>query len=183
MGATLLNRVDILPPGNWPTTFAVVFIYFGAPEWLSNAINYGTYYNILLAAGIIPLFVLMGIEVKDDRHLTRYWRKILWLTMLTLCWVHVFSPRGTYKYYFVLLIPFFCIFSSSKMIYSKEDNVPFTHYMIWAPAVLSFFILAPSRLIYPLYILVIMIGYIVAPRISRWMTKLSRKPRANDENQ
>jgi hypothetical protein len=159
MGATLLDRVDELPPGNWPITFAVVFIYLGAPEWLSNAVNYGTYYNILLLIGILPLFAFMLLEVKDDEDLQGYWRKILWLTMLVILWVHVFSPRGIYKYYFVLLIPFFCIFSSAQMIYTKEEFVPLSHYMIWVPAVLTFLILVPSRYVYPLFVFIITIAY------------------------
>jgi hypothetical protein len=175
MGATFLERVDTLPPGNWPVTFAVVFIFLGAPEWLSNAVNIGTYYNILLLAGMLPLLALMLLEVKDDDNLQGYWRKILWLTMLTILWVHIFSPRGVFKYYFVLLIPFFCIFSSSRMIYTKDDFVPFSHYMIWVPAILSLLILVPSRYIYPLFVFFIMIGYAVAPHLRRWMINGSKK--------
>jgi hypothetical protein len=176
MGATLLDQVDTLPPGNWPITFAVVFIYFGAPEWLSNAINYGTYYNILLLAGIMPLFALMLLEVKDDDNLQSYWRKILWLTMLVLLWVHIFSPRGIYKYYLVLLIPFFCIFSSSRMIDSKDEYVPFADYMIWVPAVLSLLILIPSRYVYLLFVFLIMLGYACVPLIRRWRMREYKKP-------
>jgi hypothetical protein len=146
---------------------------------LSNAINYGTYYNILLLAGMLPLFALMLLEVKDDDNLQEYWRKILWLTMLVILWVHVFSPRGIYKYYFVLLIPFFSIFSTSRMIYSEEEHVTLTHYMFWVPAVLSFLILIPSRYVYPLFVFFIMIGYAFIPRVRRWM----KKPKGEEPHQ
>ena len=169
MGATFLERVDTLPPGNWPITFAVVFIYFRAPEWLSNAVNIGTYYNILLLIGMLPLFALMLLEVKDDDDLQGYWRKILWLTLLVILWVHIFSPRGIYKYYFVLIIPFFCIFSSSQMIRSESEFVPFSHYMIWGPAALALLILVPSRYVYPLFVFVIMIGFALVPLVQRWI--------------
>ena len=158
-GGTLLEDVTSLPSSNQPITFAVILILIGAPAWLTQIVNYATFYSILLMIGVALLLVKMLLETKDDRNLEGYWRRILFYTLLLLLWVHIFSPRGIYKYYCVALIPFFCILSTRSMIMKEKESIQATLFMILNPFLLTLGILIPSRLVYLVALLLILLGY------------------------
>lgn len=159
-GGFLLNDLSNYPSPSQPVTFAVLFIAIGAPEPLIQAINLATYYSILLSIIIIPILVLMLLQVKDDRHLRRYWGKILFLSLLLMLGVHLFSPRGIYKYYCVALIPFFSIQPVSQMISLKTEKAKVSIFMILVPFILGLLILIPNRNVYLAFLLLTLIGYI-----------------------
>ncbi|MFW9846073.1 MAG: hypothetical protein ACFFD6_04970 [Candidatus Thorarchaeota archaeon] len=158
-GSTYLDDLTNPPPNNYPITLAVLFIIFGFPEWLSEAINLLTYYSIGLMIGIIPILAMMLIEVKDDNELTAYWRRILFLTLLLMLWIHIFSPRGIYKYYMVALVPFFSILSTSALCSKSTKNVNVSLPMILIPLLCSVLILVPPRTYYLFNLILIMLAY------------------------
>ena len=123
-------------------------------------VNLATYYSILLTFAIIPILALMLLQVKDDLHLRQYWSRILFLTLLLMLCVHLFSPRGIYKYYCVALIPFFSIQPVSQMISLKEEKTRVSLFMILMPFILSLLILFPNRNVYLAFLLLMLIGYI-----------------------
>ncbi|MHA2118525.1 MAG: hypothetical protein ACW98J_06365 [Candidatus Thorarchaeota archaeon] len=133
----------------------------GAPEWLSEFVNLTTYYSIGLAIAIIPILALMLMEVKNDQDLKAYWRRILFLTLLLMLCVHILSPRGIYKYYTVVLVPFFSILSTSSLCQRTSDNTRVSFPMLLVPMVCSFAIMIPARTTYLLYLLLIFAGYIL----------------------
>ncbi|MFQ5832111.1 MAG: hypothetical protein ACE5H4_05385 [Candidatus Thorarchaeota archaeon] len=161
VGATLLRDLTTPPPINNPITPAVVLIILGAPEWLIQAVNLITYYSVALTLGILPLLAMMLLEVKDDRNLEGYWRRMLFLTLVLLFWAHFFSPRGIYKYYMVALVPFFSIMSTSAICrrepYSARISLP----MIAVPLLISFLVLVPDRNFYLLFLFLIILGYVL----------------------
>jgi len=103
----------------------------------------------------------MLLEVKDDRNLRSYWRRILFLTLLLLLVVHIFSPRGVYKYYFVALIPFFSILSGERMISHGTKKIQASLSMIINPLIITAMILIPNRHVYLVLLLLVMLSYIV----------------------
>ncbi|MFW9862075.1 MAG: hypothetical protein ACFFET_07260 [Candidatus Thorarchaeota archaeon] len=160
-GATYLDDLTSPPPMNYPITLAVLFIIIGAPEWLSELINQMTYYSIGIAIPVILLLVLMLMEVKDDRDLQSYWRRMLFMTLLLMLCVHIFSPRGIYKYYTVVLVPFFSILSTSSLCQRSSERVNVSLPMLFVPMICGFVIMVPSRAVYMLYLILILAGYVV----------------------
>ncbi|MFW9943777.1 MAG: hypothetical protein ACFFB7_02165, partial [Candidatus Sifarchaeia archaeon] len=158
-GATLLTDLSNPPAINYPITPAVVLIMLGAPEWLIQAVNLLTYYTIGLILGILPLLSLMLLEVKDDRNLVGYWRRMFYLTLLLIFWVHMFSPRGIYKYYLVALVPFFSIMSTSGICRKEANPIRVSAPMIVLPFVISLLVLVPTREFYLFFLLLIVLGY------------------------
>lgn len=168
------------PPIYSPITFAVPFITLGFPEWITRTLNFLSVTSIGMIAGILLFFMLMLFEVKDDRNINGYWRRILFLTLLMMLWFHLWSPRGIYKYYCVLLIPFFSILSVSRMCQKKQSKVEFSIIMMIAPIIFGLMILVPDRNIYLLYILAIFILYIVHARLGKVYNSISERIKALD---
>ncbi|MHA2601634.1 MAG: hypothetical protein AM324_005825 [Candidatus Thorarchaeota archaeon SMTZ1-83] len=160
-GATLLTDFTNPPPINYPITPAVVLVVLGAPEWLIQAVNLLTYYTIGLILGILPLLAMMLLEVKDDRNLVGYWRRILYLTLLLIFWVHIFSPRGIYKYYLVALVPYFSILSTSGICRKESKPINVSAPMIVLPSAISLLVLVPTREFYLFFLFLIVLGYIL----------------------
>ncbi len=160
-GATHLEDLTAPPPGNYPITLAVIFIMFGAPEWLSETINLMTFYSIGLLIGIVPILALMLLEVKDDEDIQAYWRRIFYLTLLLMLCVHIFSPRGIYKYYTVALVPFFSILSTSRLCQRASDKIRISLPMLIVPILCSLTILVPGRNYYMLNLLLMLAAYII----------------------
>lgn len=159
-GGFLLNDITEYPNPSQPISFAVLFIALGAPAPVIQAINLATYYSVFLVISIIPILTLMLLQVKDDSDLRSYWGRILFLTLLLMLCVHLFSPRGIFKYYCVALIPFFAIQPVSQMISVKNEKAKVSVFMILIPFALSFLILFPSRNIYLAFLLLTLVGYI-----------------------
>ncbi len=159
-GGFMLEDLTDFPNPGQPIPFAVLLIALGAPEPIIQIVNLATYYSIILAFTIIPIFALMLLQVKDDNDLRRYWSRILFLTLLLMLCVHLFSPRGIYKYYCVALIPFFSIQPVSQMISLKKEETKVSLFMIVMPIILGLLILFPSRNVYLAFLFLTFIGYI-----------------------
>ncbi|MFW9844085.1 MAG: hypothetical protein ACFFEV_05895 [Candidatus Thorarchaeota archaeon] len=181
-GGLLLSDVTALPNASQPISFAVILISlniaiqnlneaFGIafpeiPEAIIQGVNLGTYYTILFVLTMIPLLLLMLLEVKDDTKLRQYWSKIMFLSLILMLSLHLFSPRGIFKYYCVALIPFFAIQPVSKMIKLEAEKTKVSLFMILNPIIFGVLILFPSRYIYLAYILLIMISYLLHKHFS-----------------
>jgi hypothetical protein len=175
-GGVLYTDVSVLPNASQPITITVLLISVNIiiqnlnaslgvaipeiPESIIQIVNLGNYYTVFLVLSMIPLLLLMLIHVKDDRNLRQYWSKMLFLTLLLMICLHLFSPRGIYKYYCVALIPFFSILPVSKMITQKSEKMKLSIFMILNPLAFSILILFPSRYIYLVFLLLILIAYL-----------------------
>ncbi len=166
VGATLLTDLTHLPPATNPITLAVVFIVLGAPEWLTQSVNLATYYTVGLLVGLLPIMALMLLEVKDDRNIKGYWRKLLFLSLMMMLWVHLFSPRGIYKYYTVALLPFFSVLSTSAMCSKESTEVHPSLWMVLIPFILSLLILIPDRNVYLIFLLIAFVAYALHSQFS-----------------
>ena len=181
-GGMLYTDVSVLPNPSQPITITVLLISINIviqnlnaslgialpeiPESIIQLVNLGTYYTVFLMLTMIPLLLLMLLHVKDDRNLRQYWSKMLFLTLILMICLHLFSPRGIYKYYCVGLIPFFSILPVSKMITQKSEKVKLSIFMILNPLAFSILILFPSRYIYLAFLLLILVGYLAHKQFS-----------------
>jgi len=159
-GASLLEDLSSPPAGNQPITFTVLLIVLGASPEITQVVNLMNYYSIGLLAGLLPLFALMLFEKKNDDRLRSYWKRMFFLTMLLIIWLHLWSPRGIYKYYLVVVIPFLCIFSASDMC-SPNVSVSKPRIMsVTNPLLLTMLLLLPSRNVYLGFLLLIFLLYL-----------------------
>jgi len=181
-GGMLLSDVSVLPNAGQPISFAVPLISLNLviqninstlgialpeiPESIIQWVNLGTYYTVFLLITMIPLLLMMLLQVKDDTRLRQYWSKMMFLTLLLMLCLHIFSPRGIFKYYCVALIPFFSILPVSKMITQEEEKTKISALMILNPLIFGFLILFPSRYIYLLYLILILISYLMHKQFS-----------------
>ncbi|MHA1135243.1 MAG: hypothetical protein ACTSSE_02025 [Candidatus Thorarchaeota archaeon] len=181
-GGFLMTDVTVLPNPSQPISFAVLFISLNAiiqnlnaslglmlpeiPESVVQLVNLGTYYTIILVTVMIPIFLKMLLTEKDDTNLRQYWSKMMFLSLLLMICLHLFSPRGIYKYYCVLLIPFFSILSVSNMISQRTEKTGFSIFMILNPILLGILIMFPSRYVYLAYLVLILVGYIAHKQFS-----------------
>ena len=199
-GGVLYTDVSVLPNASQPITITVLLISLNIiiqnlnaslgiaipqiPESIIQIVNLGTYYTVFLILAMIPLLLLMLMHVKDDRNLRQYWSKMLFLTLVLMLCLHLFSPRGIYKYYCVLLIPFFSILPVSKIITQKSEKMKLSIFMILNPLAFSILILFPSRYVYLGILLLILVAYLahkqfslVTELIDGGLRKISRKLR------
>ncbi len=159
-GGFLLTNLTELPDVGQPITPAVFLVFLRAPIGLIDFVNKATYYNIFLGGSVLIILVLMLLQVRTDNP-TKYWRTMMFLTLILMLCVHIFSPRGVYKYYFVALIPFFSILPVSCMITSKKVTPKASIFMILNPILLSLLIIIPDRNIYLAMVILILLGYLM----------------------
>ncbi|MFW9787505.1 MAG: hypothetical protein ACFFE2_04200 [Candidatus Thorarchaeota archaeon] len=162
LGSFTIEDFTKLPPYNVPMRLQVLAIVAGKPELaklLDTIIVSGgpLMFGVILCAG---LMVLLDKFIGEEK---LYLRRLLFLTLLLMLTVTLFGPRGVFKYYFVMLMPFFSIFSSARMIRGSGDHVPFSASMVWLPITLTLLILIPDRNIYMAFVLLIFLGYLLTP--------------------
>ena len=159
------NFVDP-PPYNQPIRIQVLPIVAGMPV-VAEILD-----TLILSGGPLAFAVILcfGFMILKDKYISEeklYFRRILYITLLIMLLVTLLGPRGVFKYYFVMLMPFFSIFSSGRMIRDKEAHVPFSASMVWLPITFTLMILIPDRNIYLGYVLLIFIGYLFAPLLDK----------------
>ncbi|MCK4280173.1 MAG: hypothetical protein KAW94_06320, partial [Candidatus Thorarchaeota archaeon] len=162
-GFPLVSLTD--PPGyGSPMRLQILAVVAGIPV-LAQILDGLVYYGFLLWFGVTLIVGFMCIQRKDGDKKRFYLRRLLFLTMIMMLWVHLTGPRGVYKYYFTLFAPFFSIFSSAQMVTSRDETVPFSLSMLWLPIALSLMILLPARNIYLFSVILILVGYSFADKI------------------
>ncbi|TFG98831.1 hypothetical protein E4H12_04900 [Candidatus Thorarchaeota archaeon] len=181
-GGLLLSDVTVFPDPSQPISFAVLLISLNVviqnlnvslgialpeiPESIIQLVNLGSYYSVFLILMMIPLLLKMLLLEKDDTNLRQYWSKMIFFTLLLMLCLHLFSPRGIYKYYCVLLIPFFSIISVSNMITQRTEKTGLSIFMILNPILFGFLILFPSRYVYLAYLILILVAYLAHKQFS-----------------
>ena len=173
------------PPGyGSPMRLQVLPVMAGLPE-IAQVLDDIVYSGFLLTLGVLTITVVMLAQVRDENRPVYYARRLLFLTLILMLWVHLTGPRGVYKYYFTLFAPFFSIFSSVKMVSSDEESVGFSLSMLWLPLAMSLLILLPDRNVYLLGVILITVGYLAAEIVgafwyvvtapTRWLGQMMRR--------
>lgn len=166
-GAVRLGDYTSPPPVGFPMVLAVLIMVAGAPQWAVQLVDTLTYYTVGLVMGVVPLFALMLFEVKDDEHPRAYWRRMMLLTLLLILWMHVWSPRGIYKYYLVAVMPLVSVLTSSRMCSREDGAVPVTLSALFLPGMFSSAVLLLDRNVYLVVLIVAFIGYVFHRQIGR----------------
>ncbi len=155
-----LDSLTDPPPYGVPMRLQVVPVVAGMPE-LAQILDFLISSYFLLTLGTVLFFGLMLVEPKRMDRPHYYFRRLLFLTMLLMLWMHLMGPRGVFKYYFTLFAPFFSIFSAGRMVTSKDEEVSFTPVMLILPLAMSLLIMVPNRNVYLVGVLLIFVGYVI----------------------
>ncbi|NHI94461.1 MAG: hypothetical protein EAX96_18365 [Candidatus Lokiarchaeota archaeon] len=109
---------SLITPGiydNYPVTFNSFFFLIGAPDIILYSIAYMLGYYILLGGtlGITYLFYARNLQYKTkyknsiNTHTNlSYFVEALFLSIFIVISLQLFYPRGSFKYYLILLTPF-----------------------------------------------------------------------------
>jgi hypothetical protein len=108
------------PQPSWPLTFNTFFLWINTPEVITWALAYLLAFYILLAGSCLLVYVAYA---KSDRTYT-FAEALFWSIILVLAF-QLFFPRGTYKFYLMILIPFISILFDYNN-FSLEKNEPFS---------------------------------------------------------
>ncbi|NWF95103.1 MAG: hypothetical protein HXY34_03085 [Candidatus Thorarchaeota archaeon] len=160
-----LNSLSSPPPYDHPLTVVVPFITVGAPLWLNQLLNALSETSAGLVGGSVLFFTLMLSETPDQNADHGYWRTVLYLTLLLFLWVHLFAPRGVYKYYFVGIMPLVSLLSAPSMCKRGSISIRPSPAMVLGPVTLSLLILLPDRNIYLAFVVVILLLFAAGPRV------------------
>ncbi|MHA1907955.1 MAG: hypothetical protein ACW98Y_11715 [Candidatus Thorarchaeota archaeon] len=171
-GGFPLESFTELPGYGSPMRLQVLPVAAGFPE-LAQIMDLIVYFGILLTFSAVLIMGLMFLMERDRDRPVYYMRRLLFMTMILMLCVHLLGPRGVYKYYFTLFTPFFSIFASTKMVTSEDEKVPFSFSMLWLPILLSLAIILPSRTIYLFCVILILLGYLLAPQIGAFWNLLN----------
>jgi hypothetical protein len=140
--------------------FQVLPVVLGFPE-IAQVLDSFVFYGVLLWFGVVVFAGLLFFEPKMTTNRNHYFRRLLFVTMLLMFWVHLMGPRGVYKYYFTLFAPFFSIFSSRGMVIGPEETVRFSPTMLFIPVLFSSLILIPPRNIYFVSVILVFLLFIL----------------------
>jgi hypothetical protein len=173
-GGFPLESFTELPGYGSPMRLQVLPVAAGLPE-LAQIMDFVVYYGFLMTFSVILIMGFMFLERREKERPIYYMRRLLFMTMIIMFCVHLLGPRGVYKYYFTLFAPFFSIFASSKMVTSKEETISFSFSMLWLPILLSLAIIIPPRTVYLFCVILILLGYFLAPQIGAFW-KLVKTP-------
>jgi len=171
-GGFPLESFTELPGYGSPMRLQVLPVAAGLPE-LAQIMDFIVYYGFLLTFSTVLIMGLMFMQKREKNRSIYYMRRLLFMTMILMLFVHLLGPRGVYKYYFTLFAPFFSIFASSKMVTSENESVPFSFSMLWLPILLSLSIIIPPRTVYLFCVILIILGYILAPQIGTFWRLLN----------
>ncbi len=104
-------------PDNWPITFISFFSWIGTPSPVTTALVYLLQYFVLLGGCAIAIYgsfwaysMPKGDSTNDSGKITHVVNQGLILAMLLVICLDIFYPRGSYKFYLMLLTPFVSIF-------------------------------------------------------------------------
>ncbi len=158
----LYTDLDKLPNYSSPIQFEIPFIFLNAPLEIRMALAILVATDILLLITLLNSFYFMLMTKKETNNDPMFYRKLLFITMIMFMLVHLFSPRGCYKYYWVAITPFWALFNYPSA-FEQKSNINIKGASIGFLKVISFslIIMMLSRYIYLLSGLFIIVIYVI----------------------
>lgn len=141
--------------------FNTLFLIIGTPEIITNIIALLLQYYILLGLfllGINLYFLLYSPKSSENLQGKEFFIISLFLSILTILSFHIFYPRGSFKYYLILLAPFISILFGATLKAEKKQDFHFKAIYL-LPTIISWIIFFINRYIYFWIILVWIIYY------------------------
>lgn len=170
---TLINDLMTLPLSNGLLTFNAFFVWVGAPPPVTLSIAYLLQLYILLGACMILLTIHLIRNPSRNAYPEQFVNKTvhvsecLFIALVLVFCLQLFFPRGSYKYYLMLLTPFISIFydmGNLRFISQGESKPGEKGRAFLTPILLSGVILGINRYLSFLILLGWMSFYILQKR-------------------
>jgi hypothetical protein len=161
------------PSTGWPISFNTFFLWIGIPSLITDVIAYLLAYYIPLAISGLLIFVAFArFQVdstsEEDRVKKLVKLVIFWSIILVMAF-QLYYPRGAYKYYLLMLVPFISIlFDYQNLGLESTESFTFKKSHLY-PIVISLVVVVCFRLVY-FWILVIWILFYLR-KSGRWVSK------------
>jgi hypothetical protein len=147
-----IDNLRVFIPELWMTVHAGTFwLWIGTPQWFIDAIAYLTYNYIFLGlCGILVFGMYISYEAESDDILVKsknlFTNAMIWSIIGVFC-VQAFFPRGVYKFYLLLMIPFISLLFDYKNLKFDDADFQFQpHYLF--PLIYSWAIFLCNRFVY-----------------------------------
>ncbi len=167
-----------LPSRQMPTTIVYPLIAVGAPLPVLYAVNVVTYYGFVALLGILVVIIFQLVRVTLDWSEPQFSRKTFLLLVTMYLWVHLWSPRGIYKYYCVTLVVLLAVWSAVE----SADYLERGHEVGWVVIPLLVLLWSLLILFTPRWFYIVLIGLaaLVVPRkyLFLWCRALVRRIRS-----
>jgi hypothetical protein len=157
----------------YPVRFNDFFLFVGAPNFFTLPIAYLLTYFIPLGVCLLIIFIKylkFKVDVQVDCDLIKLKQdlvvKAIFLSIFLVISLHIFFPRGSYKFYLILLTPFISIFFDARnlnllKISSKNAQKVYKRYYI--PILVCWVIFFMYRYVY-FWLLIFLSFYYILQR-------------------
>lgn len=108
MGGQMLG--DTLPLDTYPISVSILVFYF--PQPLRLIVSSLVYYGVPFGACLAALWATSWAIPQSPRH--AYQTRLVAVALLLSLTLHIFFPRGIYKYYLPALVPFLILFAVAQ---------------------------------------------------------------------
>ncbi|MFX0094978.1 MAG: hypothetical protein ACFFBD_24800, partial [Candidatus Hodarchaeota archaeon] len=165
-----LDHTKIISYG-YSVNFNTLFVFLGAPDFITDIIGYLTIFWIFLGASTILVYLFYWLETKKfiktlkSRNFATFLTKnsIFWSLILVFC-IQLFYPRGTWKFYLLLLVPFLSLtlsFMEGAIVSNQRKfplNIPREYPISYALLLIIFLI---SKYIYFAILIAWMVYFLI----------------------
>ncbi|MGY5852841.1 MAG: hypothetical protein RTU92_04670 [Candidatus Thorarchaeota archaeon] len=141
---------------SWPLTFNTFFLWIGAPEWITWSIAYLLACYVLLLLSSILIYIVYARTKYNEQSISqdgahsnnRVFTEVLFWCILLVLVFQIFFPRGTYKFYLMILIPFISIFFDYRDVNLKNAKEFSIQRYYFVPLIISWVVFLCFRLVY-----------------------------------
>ncbi len=178
------------PSTGWPINFNTFFLWIGTPSFITTALAYLLAYYVLLGMTCLMVYIAFArfrldaptdsMPVVNRTHILEK-QALFWCILIVLL-IQLFYPRGTYKFYLTLLIPFISILFEHRDL-ELVSTEPFSFQRAHlVPVIVSAVVVVCFRLVY-FWILIVWLLFYLRKR-GRWISRRSHEtissPQAED---
>ncbi|MHA2111344.1 MAG: ArnT family glycosyltransferase [Candidatus Hodarchaeales archaeon] len=161
---------------SYPVNFDTFFVVFGFPDLVTDFIGVLIIFWVPIIISTLLIYYYIWREVIKEEEFS-FKNLILWLVILILC-IHLFYPRGVFKFYLLLVTPFFGIYASTVLNENPRRK------MIQLTSCFGLFLLIVliNRFVY-FNILVVLLAYLIYQVIQTRKNRLKKMVETkNDRN-
>jgi Gpi18-like mannosyltransferase len=172
--------MSFTPSPGWPISFNTFFLIIGTPGFITTGLAYLLAYNVLLGLSCFLIFIAFSRYKLDDptdsmtvvnrTHILMK-QALFWCIIIVLV-IQLFYPRGAYKYYLTILIPFISILFDHRdleLVSTEPFSFQRTHLI---PVIVSAVVVLCFRLIYFWILIVWLLFYL--RKSGRWISRRSQ---------
>lgn len=154
---------------SYPVNFNMFFILISLPKTVTDFIGLLLIYYVFLGSSLLAIYLYFlrykkyrTTRVTSNGLNTNLITMALFLSMLVIICVHLFYPRGSYKFYLILLTPFISIFFDMRDVrfLKCKENFHFKKKYLM-PIIISWIIFFCYRYVYFMLLLAWLFYFIV----------------------